>query len=588
MVAKPRVLLSTSNTEAGLAGKKLHDFLLRCGCDVIVASQAELSGVNALENLDREIRTCDAIVNLVGSHAEAIVDLPVVQSYLQNFDTPDVFLRVDSKLRDSLADFSGLSVNQWESMVALQHGVRRFVYKSVGGNESQPPEDPFARNPRLDRLVGIANQYEDASSLIEKVVADLEGFLPSIRSADQQTVTFRTRPNNLPFAALGDLFQGRDSLLQQLSQHASGNCKPIAMLGVGGVGKTRAAVEFALRHADSYTALLFLAAPSREMLNTGFANLVHVLPIDGMQEADDGVRTNAVQDWLHANPDWLLILDGADTEAAMASVTDQISQLSSGQVLITSRKTGWGEAVDEVLVKPLDAKAAAQYLVRATDQREATRGDAVQAKHAAELVGGLPLCLELAAGYINQLQIRFVQFVMQWEIHQAPILKDFDLSQVDYPHEILVAWKLSADQLDEQARPLLEMLAWFASTPIHQRVFEQLPVVCFAGDAKDALMTLNRLGLVDFQTVGHETVYRLHDLVQATTRNFLTKNPVKGEIALASLEDALSWIDAVFQGDVQDARLWPGIGIQPGPCAFDLRRGLSCLPKPRWNMPPQD
>ncbi len=72
------------------------------------------------------------------------------------------------------------------------------------------------------------------------------------------------QPRNLPFASLGPLFMGRDKELDDLrAALAAGKGAAVvgrALHGLGGVGKTRLAIEYALRHEAEYSALLFVRA----------------------------------------------------------------------------------------------------------------------------------------------------------------------------------------------------------------------------------------------------------------------------------------------------------------------------------------
>jgi hypothetical protein len=77
------------------------------------------------------------------------------------------------------------------------------------------------------------------------------------------------RPRNLPFASLGSLFKGREAIMGDL--RAALQNSPVAVAGkalhgLGGVGKTRLAVEYALAHEKSYAALLFLNADTPDKL----------------------------------------------------------------------------------------------------------------------------------------------------------------------------------------------------------------------------------------------------------------------------------------------------------------------------------
>jgi len=81
----------------------------------------------------------------------------------------------------------------------------------------------------------------------------------------------RAKPILLPYASLGSLFKGRDEFLLRLREsltRADGGATAIvskALYGMGGIGKTRAAVEYAWAHRGDYTALLFAQAASPEV-----------------------------------------------------------------------------------------------------------------------------------------------------------------------------------------------------------------------------------------------------------------------------------------------------------------------------------
>src|SRR5262249_3350817 len=75
-----------------------------------------------------------------------------------------------------------------------------------------------------------------------------------------------TQPCNLPLVSIGPLFKGREAFLDDLRQRLGAHDRRAtaivgrqAIHGLGGVGKTRAAVEYAWQHADDYTALLFIS-----------------------------------------------------------------------------------------------------------------------------------------------------------------------------------------------------------------------------------------------------------------------------------------------------------------------------------------
>jgi len=106
--------------------------------------------------------------------------------------------------------------------------------------------------------------------------------------------TFPVRPNTLPYASLGTLFKGRDEFLRDLRAGLDGGVIGIqALHGLGGIGKTRAAIEYAHAHADDYTALLFVNAETPEALTTGLANLVGPMLLTQYATVDTDTQVEA-------------------------------------------------------------------------------------------------------------------------------------------------------------------------------------------------------------------------------------------------------------------------------------------------------
>ena len=245
-------------------------------------------------------------------------------------------------------------------------------------------------------------------------------------------LTFLTTPSarSLRGAALADLRR----LLR------SGPCQ--AIHGLGGVGKTRLAIEYAWRHASDYTALLFVSARSPVELRANLAGLCNplVLNLPEQTQPEEAARVSAVFRWLGENPGWLLILDNADTQEAASGVEETLPRFRGGQVIITSRIADWSPAVQTAEpLNVLDETEAAAFLLERTEaKRRRTLADPQEAVALAREMGGLALALEQAGAYVAKNGLSFSEYRQRWESRKVEVLAWYDKRLMNYSSSVAV------------------------------------------------------------------------------------------------------------------------------------------------------
>jgi hypothetical protein len=184
-----------------------------------------------------------------------------------------------------------------------------------------------------------------------------------------------------------------------------------AIYGLGGVGKTRLAIEYAWRQASDYeNALLFVSARSPTDFRINLAALCNadILNLPERNQAEEAARLAAVFRWLNEHSGWLLILDNADTPEAAIEVEKTLPKLQGGNVIITSRIADWSAAVQTTELDVLGEQDAAAFLLERTEsRRKKTTTDTEEAAVLAHELGSLALALEQAGAYIAKNHFSF-------------------------------------------------------------------------------------------------------------------------------------------------------------------------------------
>ena len=297
----------------------------------------------------------------------------------------------------------------------------------------------------------------------------------SVMQGDRVTRTQPGPPSKIPqvwgkIPPRNKNFTGRTDLLERLHQGLGGRVTavlPHALHGLGGVGKTQMAVEYAHRYQSDYELVWWIPADQPVLVRSSLASLAPSLglpsaSVTGVEEAANAVLEALRRGEPYAN--WLLIFDNADEPEELIDILPQ----GPGHVLITSRNHRWASQVDALPVDVFTRDESVEFLTRRVP-RGITPEDA---DRLAEELGDLPLALEQAGALHAETGIAVDDYLRLLKQRTSQLLSQGRPSE--YPASMTAAWALSVASLEEklpEALDLLRYCAFFGPEPIPRDAF---------------------------------------------------------------------------------------------------------------------
>jgi Domain of unknown function (DUF4062)/Tetratricopeptide repeat len=450
---------------------------------------------------------CQVYVGVLGTrYGTPVQDKPEVSYTELEFDTataaglPRLVFVLDTKAADV-----GIPLDQLidHAFGARQEAFRRRVQASGLVTQS------FASPAELGRLVerslrelAEAKRGQDAGRLAAGSVL---------------------RVWNVPARNPG--FTGRDGMLAAVRVRLLAGDRAVvqALQGMGGVGKTQLAIEYAHRFADSYDVAWWVNAEQAGLIGDQFAALGAALGC-----VEPGAGTAAVQAAvladLHQRGRWLLVFDNAENPAGIA---------------------GWLPG----------ARAESVAILR---DRVSGLG-AGDADRLAAALGDLPLAVAQAAGFMAETGMPAAVY-LDLLATRAGTLLDQAASGSAYPRSLAAVTRLAVDRLDREdpaAAQLASMCAFLAPEPIPDDLFTSVPDVLsgeLAARAVDPLawrQTLAKLARQSLARIDQRGLV-MHRLTQAILRDRLT-----AEQAAATRACTEAILAAADPGDPPNPVTWP-------------------------------
>ncbi|MCJ1384991.1 hypothetical protein MMC17_008109 [Xylographa soralifera] len=395
-------------------------------------------------------------------------------------------------------------------------------------------------------------------------------------------------------------FHGRENVLKLLADHLlptsttpqnSSSKKPLktfVIYGLGGMGKTQIAAEFAHRYKAQFDAIFLINADDTDKLDFSFGQIAERLGfLTDASSKSPQISRDFVKTWLetpvktmpfsttesdpfiqHTKPaSWLIVFDNVDDPYHLYDYWPHDGQ---GSVLVTSKDpkiksvSYIGDAGIELDVFSSDEAAA---LLRRLVRRDVIPASDELSIKIVERLYRFPLAVAATAGMIWRQEMSFDEFLQIYDNENAlaPLYRLRDTLQ-RYPHSLISSWGL--ENLGEGAGAILNVVSLLDPNGIQQDILTRQPELAYAiglpQDLKSYLEDLSSLTQSSLLTRNSETKeLSLHRMVQ--------------EVNIVRIMSIPDLLENIFNSAIRLlSALWPYVTVASPPGYAQYTR------KDRW------
>ncbi|EPS39476.1 hypothetical protein H072_6745 [Dactylellina haptotyla CBS 200.50] len=323
----------------------------------------------------------------------------------------------------------------------------------------------------------------------------LEQRINSLKLKDTQEYIFNI-PLHLPIPAFDDII-GRQTILSliddTLLKPKTNNIRLLALVGPGGIGKTRIAIEYAITRQDNYSAIFWISAMDEGSIRNSLVEIVEqivaemaaaatyqnsnpdylligkMLRIHGAIDEEGNVSHDskfsekiriALFRWLRlpGNDKWLLIYDNLD-DIESFSPKHFLPASGTGSIIITSCRPEFARYDKQIIIEGLSKQEAIDLLSRSVGIETSTKDTQTALNKIVGLLGYMPLAINLAGAFISQTMINLDEYIVYYSNNFTNALSVKPRFGWDYQHDaIATAWEISFSAIESQDKAAASLL----------------------------------------------------------------------------------------------------------------------------------
>jgi len=308
--------------------------------------------------------------------------------------------------------------------------------------------------------------------------------------------------------------------------------RPVAICGLGGIGKTQTVVQYTYLYSHEYKFVFWVTADSEGSIISGYVNVAKLLDLPLKNDSDQKLIVSAVLNWFKNNENWLLVFDNADDPSVLRNL---MPLNSKGHILFTSRAPLFEElgATSQIEMDKMLPDEARKFFIKRTGRKNLKPSELKALDELTSELDYLPLAMEQAGAYIRKIECSFEDYLSSYKISGLKLLERSRISTDKYPKSVATTWILNFENIKKDSKVSAEIL--FVSAFLNP---SKIPVDIFIKGAKElgplissALENIESLPVILYESFEpirqyslitrdvNNYTYDIHRLVQAVLRD---------------------------------------------------------------------